>query len=55
MTMKSLLLFSLMLVTLNTIIASYVPFCGAERTSGKCNDDNDCCCGKTCDSFGYCV
>ena len=30
-------------------------FCARERGDKKCNSSSDCCAGKECDSFGYCV
>lgn len=30
-------------------------FCPRERMDKRCNMDDDCCSGKECDSFGFCV
>lgn len=30
-------------------------FCSRERGDKRCNTDGECCSGKGCDSFGYCV
>ncbi len=33
----------------------YPGICKRERLSERCNQDQDCCAGHKCDSFGFCV
>lgn len=41
-------------VSLHTLDARGATLCAHQRGDNRCNDHEDCCEGRKCNSFGYC-
>lgn len=53
--MAAVLLFGIPTSLYIVSLYSYEEFCARERLSKHCNLDEDCCAGKECDAFGFCI